>query len=207
VYKRQQLYGQFTLDELVVSELLSNSGWWGNKFGFQLGLKYFDFLVPTWHWQVEYNQARPFTYSHDGDFTAYTHYRQPLAHPLGANFRELIVSSSYQPLPRLQLDGTLMVADYGSGPVDGFSVGRNPLINSNNRGVGNENDFDNRQGQGIGSNLLLGQFIASYQLKHNLFLDFQLIYRNEDREDRPVQSSTVLMSGVRLNLPRRSYLF
>ncbi len=205
--KRMQLYGQFILDELIIDELLSNSGWWGNKYGFQLGLKHFDFLVPTWNWQLEYNQARPFTYSHDGDFTAYTHYRQPLAHPLGANFRELIFITSYQPLPRITLDATLLYADYGSGPVNGFSIGRDPNINSNNRGLGAENDFGNRQGQGIASEVGLVQLVGSYQWKHNLFFDLQFIHRQEDREDRSNASSNIFVAGIRWNIARRTYLF
>ncbi|MEL7006364.1 MAG: hypothetical protein AAFN93_27100, partial [Bacteroidota bacterium] len=185
LWKSMQLYGQFTLDELIFSELISNSGWWGNKYGFQLGVKHYDFLTPTLNWQIEYNQVRPFTYAHDGAFTSYTHYRQPLAHPLGANFRELIVSGSYQPLDRLMLRGTLLLADYGSGPVNGFSIGRDPLINSNNRGISSENDFDNRQGQGIQTDLSLIQLIGTYQLYHNLFFDAELTYRVENREASP----------------------
>ena len=207
LWKKMQLYGQFTLDELVISELLSNSGWWGNKYGFQLGLKHFDFIVPTLNWQVEFNQARPFTYAHDGDFTSYTHYRQPLAHPLGANFRELLITGNFQPLPKLVLEGTMLFADYGSGPVGGFSIGRDPLINTKNRGVGLENDFDNRQGQGIASNLALFQFTGSYQLMHNLFFDVQLIRRVEDREGSPSMDSNIFFSGLRWNIARRNYLF
>jgi hypothetical protein len=30
----------------------------------------------------------------------YTHYNQPLAHPLGANFKETIAIARYQPAPR-----------------------------------------------------------------------------------------------------------
>ena len=207
LWQKMQLYGQFTLDELVISELLSNSGWWGNKYGFQLGVKHYDFLIPTLNWQVEFNQARPFTYAHDGDFTSYTHYRQPLAHPLGANFRELLVTGNYQPLPKLVLEGTILLADYGSGPVDGFSIGRDPLINTNNRGVALENDFDNRQGQGIATDLLLFQLTGSYQLMHNLFFDIQFVRRVEDREGSPARDTNIVFSGFRWNIARRNYLF
>ena len=202
-----QFYGQFVLDELILDELLSNSGWWGNKYAFQLGLKHYNFLTPNLSWQLEYNQARPFTYAHDGAFTSYTHYRQPLAHPLGANFREVLFVVGYQPAKRLITKANFLLADYGSGPVNGFSIGRDPLINSNNRGINNENDFGNRQGQGIAGDLAITQFLASYQFKHNLFLDLQLMYRLEKREGSPNQSSAIFVTGVRLNIPRRSYLF
>ncbi len=207
LWNKVRFYGQFVLDELILSELLNDTGWWGNKYGYQLGLKFFDFLAPTFNWQLEHNRARPFTYSHDGAFTSYTHYRQPLAHPLGANFSEWLLSASYQPIPRLTLQGTLVLADYGSGPVNGFSIGRDPLINSNNRGLADENDYDNRQGQGIPSDLLHLGAQASYQLKHNLFVDVQANFRKEDRQDRSNPSTTILVGGVRWNIARRSYWF
>lgn len=207
IRKTAQLYGQFVLDELVVSELTAGNGWWGNKFAFQLGLKYFNFLVPQLHWQLEYNQARPFTYTHDGAFTNYTHYRQPLAHPFGANFREVLFNLKYQPIDRLQLESTTLFAAYGAGPVNGFSIGRDPLINSNNRGIALENDFGHEIGQGIGSDLLLSQLTAAYMWKHNLFFDLQLIYRHETRDGEPNDQSTIVSAGLRWNLPLRQYLF
>lgn len=207
IRKKAQLYGQFILDELVVSELRAGNGWWGNKFGFQLGLKYFDFVLRGLDWQLEFNQARPFTFGHDRTFTAYTHYRQPLAHPLGANFREILAKVNYQPLDRLFLKSTLLFADYGSGPVNGFSIGRDPTISTNNRGIDLENDFGHEIGQGIASTLMLGTLTASYMWKHNLFLDLQLIYRNETREGNPDDQSTIFSTGVRWNLPLRQYQF
>lgn len=207
IRKTAQLYGQFVLDELIISELRAGNGWWGNKYGFQLGFKYFDFLIPQLNWQLEYNQSRPFTYSHDGAFTNYTHYRQPLAHPLGANFREVLFNLKYQPIPRLQLEWSSLVANYGSGPVNGFSIGRDPLINSSNRGIANENDFGHEIGQGIGSNLLLTQLTTSYMWKHNLFFDLQLVYRDESRGGEPASQSTIVSGGIRWNLPLRQYSF
>ena len=198
-----QLYGQYILDELVVSELFSNSGWWGNKFAFQLGAKYYGLFVPNLNVQVEYNQARPFTYTHDGDFTSYTHFRQPLAHPLGANFRELLLVANYQPFKRWRFTGDIMIADYGSGPVNGFSVGRDPFINSNNR----EGDFNNRQGQGIASDLRILRGTASYQLKHNLIFEGQFTYRQEKTVGQEDDNSLVVGLGARWNIPGRNYSF
>ena len=203
ILKKAQLYGQFVLDELVISELRAGNGWWANKYGIQLGLKYFNLLIPQLHGQIEYNQTRPFTYGHDGAFTNYTHYRQPLAHPLGANFRELLTSLRYQPIERLTIESTILLADYGSGPVNGFSIGRDPLVNTNNRGIAFENDFGHEIGQGIPSNLFLGQLTASYMWKHNLYFDVQLTYRNETRSGQ----STLVTGGIRWNLPQRQYLF
>ena len=40
LFRSVQLYGQLMLDELVVSEIFSGSGWWANKWGIQAGIKY-----------------------------------------------------------------------------------------------------------------------------------------------------------------------
>ncbi|RYY00403.1 MAG: hypothetical protein EOO53_22035, partial [Gammaproteobacteria bacterium] len=89
VAKHFQFYGQLLLDEFKLDELKRK--WWGNKFGYQLGAKYIDaFGISNLDLQAEWNRVRPFTYSHDDSVANYTNYNQPLAHPLGANFNELI---------------------------------------------------------------------------------------------------------------------
>ena len=53
--------------------------------------------------QLEANVVRPFTYSHANNFTSYTNYLQPIAHPLGANFYEVAAVVHYQPVPKLNI--------------------------------------------------------------------------------------------------------
>ncbi len=102
-----KLYGQFILDEFKQAELFSSSGWWGNKYGLQLGTKAFDvFGVRNLNVLAEFNMARPFMYSHfnatesagqdeEGGLTNYGHANQALAHPLGANFIEFVTRGKY----------------------------------------------------------------------------------------------------------------
>src|SRR5438270_1997002 len=100
-----QFYGQILLDEFVLSELKANRGWWGNKYGIQLGAKYIDaFHISNLDLQVEINRVRPFTYSHDDSLSNYTHYNQPLAHPVGANFQEVLAIARYQPAPKWTME-------------------------------------------------------------------------------------------------------
>ncbi len=101
VAKRFQVYGQLMLDEFKLSEIKANRGWWANKFGLQIGAKYIDaFGIKNLDLQIEHNRVRPFTYSHRDSVANYTHYNQPLAHPLMANFREIIGIARYQPAPK-----------------------------------------------------------------------------------------------------------
>ena len=110
--RRTLAYGQLLIDELKISELFKNNGWWGNKIGYQLGIKHYDlFNIKRLNLQFEYNSVRPYTYSHraaeglDYSIASYSHYNQELAHPLGANFRELILLGSYRFSPKWTLSG------------------------------------------------------------------------------------------------------
>ena len=86
------------LFSIHLEELKKDKTWWGNKIGTQLGVKYVDALsIANLDLQVEWNRVRPFTYSHFDSVGSYTHYNQPLAHPRGGNFNELIGIAHYQP--------------------------------------------------------------------------------------------------------------
>jgi len=102
---RLQFYGQFLLDEFILTEFKNHPDSWVNKYSYQLGGKYVDaFGVKNLDLQGEVNRARPFTYSHYSDVSNYTHYNQPLAHPLGANFQEFIGIAHYQPAPKWTIE-------------------------------------------------------------------------------------------------------
>ena len=89
--KHVQIYGQLLMDEFDFSQLSKNNGYWGNKTGYQIGLKYIDILnIQNLDIQLETNKVRPFTYAYNNSYASYTHYNLPLAHPLGANFQELV---------------------------------------------------------------------------------------------------------------------
>ena len=82
------MYGQLIFDEFIYEELfLERRGFWANKYGVQLGLKCVDpFSVKNLDLVLEYNSVRPYTYSHRIKFGEYSHYKQSIAHPVGANF-------------------------------------------------------------------------------------------------------------------------
>jgi hypothetical protein len=85
------LYGQFLIDEFSVGDISAGKGSWKNKLGYQLGIKYYNaFGINNLYLQAEYNQVRPYTYSHSNPITNYAHINQSLGHNWGANFREFI---------------------------------------------------------------------------------------------------------------------
>ena len=88
------LYGQYMLDDVASK---TNGGNVKNKNGYQIGLKYFDlFTIKNLHLQLEYNSVRPYAYAAENPQQSYTHYNQALAHPLGANFNEVIGFINYR---------------------------------------------------------------------------------------------------------------
>jgi len=89
-------YGQFLFDELSTKDIAAGNGSWKNKFGWQLGSKWYAPL--GWEGgflRLEYNSVRPYTYSHKEVLSNHAHYGQPLAHPWGGNFREAVVELAY----------------------------------------------------------------------------------------------------------------
>ena len=106
-------YAQFILDEFRLRDFKSQNGEWTNKYGGQLGLKYFDvFDLENLSFQSEFNFARPFTYSHFNTNLNYSHYAQPLAHPLGTSFIENINIVRYKK-NRWIADLKLVFANHG----------------------------------------------------------------------------------------------
>lgn len=200
------IYGQLVIDELVVSEVFGGNGWWGNKQGFQLGAKYFDaFGIKTLNAQLELNRVRPYLYAHESNFTSYSHYNMPLAHPLGANFREIIASLNYRPLPKLYLQADLLVAKYGN-DIGDYSYGRDILESYIPENRPPNHDYGNDMFQGVRTDLFMFQGKASYMLMQNMTIDADLILRKE-QSDLVDRNAQVFNLGFRWNFPSRSYLF
>ena len=206
VLPKVSLYGQLILDEFLLENLKKGDGWWGNKYGIQLGGRYIDaFGVSNLDFQFEGNLVRPYNYSHQNIYTNYAHYRQPLAHPLGANFKELIAIVRYQPIPRLQLTGKIISANYGLDEVDA-NRGGDILKNYGTRGLPPNipQDIGHTIGQGVKTTLTYMDFTASYQFKHNLFIDLKQIMRNQESADDQFDQKTNFSSiSLRWNIAQR----
>ena len=204
VAKRLSAYGQVVFDEFLLDRLKEGNGWWANKFALQGGIKYIDALgVNNLDLQVEGNVARPYTYSHNTQYGSYTHYRQSLAHPLGANFRELIGTVRYQPLPKLNLVAKAIYSEVGRDST-GVNWGSDLLKSNSTR----EQDFGNTIGQGLLAKTTYLNLTASYMLRHNLFFDFILVRRDSSTPDISLRGNTTITSlALRWNIGQRLYDF
>jgi hypothetical protein len=207
-----QFYGQFVLDEFNFAQIKQFNGWWGNKFALQQGFKYINVGgVKNLDLQLEYNMARPFMYTHSGksgqQLANYTHYNQELAHPLGANFREVVGIVKYQPakLPELSLQLKYINAVHG---IDSTNTLYGGDIFQRSNGVLATNEYDNFVGQGVAYRTNYIEFMASYQFWHNMYADFNVSHRavnsDVDSQDRSI---TWIGVGLRMNLAFKSMAY
>jgi hypothetical protein len=201
-----QLYGQAVISEFKISELVNNKGWFGNKWATQFGLKYIDaFGVSNLDVQTEVNIARPYMYTSFNTLNAYVNYNQNMAHPLGANFYEGIGIVRYQPTNRLFLKATGIFAVYGN-DTNGSNWGKDIRIAYSTTSL--PQVYGNTIAQGVKTNLLFLDFIASYMLKHNLFIDVQVTYRKTSSDLAVFNTQTILTNvGVRWNFAERRWDF
>ena len=199
---KAQLYGQFLLDEFVLSEIKKNNGSWVNKWGIQLGLKYIDaFGVPNLDIQLEANRVRPFTYSHNDTISNYTHYNQPLAHPLGANFQEFLGIVRYQPAPKwhVYLQGIYYYQGLDSANKNyGANIFRDYTTRTQNDGF--------KIGSGNKATVLNAFLQVSYEIRENVFFEVSGLYRHYKTLINPTATTTTLFTGgVRINMFNRRF--
>lgn len=207
VAKKFQFYGQVLLDEFKLSEVRAGNGWWANKFGFQLGAKYIDaFNIKNLDLQVEHNSVRPFTYSHRDSVANYSHYNQPLAHPLGANFREFIGIARYQPAPKWLVQAKAILYQQGR-DLNNVSYGSNIFLPS--VPPYRVSDYGFSIGSGWKTNVLYASLLVNYELRENMFLEFMGILRKEETRTAPIMSekTSVVSLGFRWNMGRREQDF
>lgn len=199
---RAQIYGQLLLDEFILSKIKNDPTYWANKWGLQLGVKYVDaFGVPNLDIQLETNRVRPFTYSHNDTVANYTHYNQPLAHPLGANFQEFIGIVRYQPAPKWYV---YLQAIYYYKGLDsaGINYGGNIFRDYSTRSMSNGYKI----GSGDKAKVFNAFLQVSYEIKENIFFEISGQYRNFKSLTNPTASNTTMVTaGVRMNMFTRQY--
>jgi hypothetical protein len=97
IARKTLLYSQLMFDEFLLSNVRAGEGWYGNKQGLQLGVTGHDaFKQPGLTLRAEFNYVRPFMYTHSDTRQNYAHFNQPLAHPYGSNFLELLVQGQWR---------------------------------------------------------------------------------------------------------------
>ncbi|MEP7257878.1 MAG: hypothetical protein ABI687_05815 [Flavitalea sp.] len=203
IAKRAQVYGQLLLDQIRLKEITAGNGWWGNRYGYQLGLKYINlFGINNLDLQAEVNAVRPFTYAAADSLDNFSHYNQPLAHPMGANFAEFIGILRYQPTKRLTATGKLI---YWAQGVDSSAASFGGNIFKSYGARVAEYGYTIPSGmEGKGLNM---QLQVSYELAENIFLDATAMVRRWKVEDNSSleRKVNIFTAGLRMNIFRKEY--
>ena len=178
------LYSQFILDDLVISSIKDGTGWWGNKYGLQGGFKAYNiFKVKGLFVRGEINAVSPYTYSHGEAYSKngiinlnYGHYRQNLAHPLGANFIESLFIIRYMKR-RFNAKAKFMYAKVGE-DVNLTSYGNDIYKVYNLR----PSDYGIKFFQGEINTLNIYEISAAYIInpKYNLMIETKINYYQKD---------------------------
>jgi hypothetical protein len=187
------VYGQFALDEFEASNFFSNKGSSRNKYGWQIGVRGGNvFNVKNLNYLVEYNGAKPYTYSQVNSIINYAQQNEPLAHSWGANFKEVVGLLNYS-YKRFDFSGQLTYGHYGL-DANNLNWGKDisQPYTKPARYTGPPEDFGNRYspftittgnytGQGVTTNLYYAEGKVAYLLnpKYNLRIEVGGLYRRE----------------------------
>ena len=176
------LYGQFLIDEFSVSDVKAANKSWKNKFGSQIGAKYYNaFQVKNLFLQLEYNHVRPYVYSHSAVITNYGHNNQSIGHQWGGNFEELAAIARYHK-GRIFADAKITTGTRGldtDTAEDNYNYGGNIY-----KGYDEKRPYNTgvKVGQGNKTNVFISDIQGGYLINPitNLKLFGNFIYRNFD---------------------------
>jgi hypothetical protein len=169
-------YGQFVLDEFESKSFFSGDGSSRNKYSYQLGIRGADlFKVNTLNYLLEFNGARPYTYSEQQPIINYTEESEPLAHPFGANYQELVGLLNYS-YKRFDFSGEFDYGHYGL-DINGINYGKDLFQSYLNPA----HQLGNYIGQGLTTNMYYLEGKVAYMLnpKYNLRIELGGTYRQE----------------------------
>lgn len=202
LFKTLSIYSQIVLDEFNLKENQKN-GWWSKKYSYQFGLKYIDLAnIDNLDITLEYNRSRPYTYSHYSTYSNYVNYNLPIAHPLGANFSEIISRLNYQVNSKLKATVYFMNATKGTDLNDLNYGGNIALVNTEKR----PGDYDNFIGQGLKNKISFTDFSLSYMLRHNFFLEGNYTIR-KNTTDLATSKENIYNIGIRWNIANTLLMF
>ncbi len=197
-FKKAAFYGQLAIDELDFTKF-GQGGYIDQRLGWQVGFKIFDaFGIDRLYARLEYNGARPYTYSHESSLQSYTHYNQPLAHPLGANFHEFVGEVGYR-WRDLRLSYRITFASVGRDSI-GRNYGNDVYIPDTDAFLGAQS-YGNSIGQGVKTSLTYQTLELAYVVNRasNLHLILGLRHRSSKNE-LSTEKNVYLFFGMRTTL-------
>ena len=164
-FGKTTLYGQTLLDDLNISSQKDSDedyeeGFFQNKYAYQLGLKR---TVKNVKFLIEYNQVQPYTYGHRTILQNYSHMNQALAHPLGANFKEIVIITDYKK-DRWNFRLKITSAKIGLDSLN-THYGQNIFASDYDASTGGQHSYGNFNGQGVLTTINTFEAEVVYSLK------------------------------------------
>lgn len=205
-----QLYSQVVLDEFLLGHVRQGDGWYGNKQGVQAGVASHNaFRVGGLSLRGEMNYARPFMYTHTDNRQNYAHYGQPLAHPYGSGFLELLAKGGWRTGPWL-VENTFSWAVMGRDTTYGIhgNYGNNIFLSDSDRPRkpgGKVQDLDFRLGDPSRATVVQNEFRAGRLIepRSGLMLELAWTIRAEEWAYGPSRLANYLRLGLTANLQDR----
>ncbi len=170
VFNKTALYGQYLIDQA------SSTGNSSARNAWQIGFRGADLLgVKNLNYLVEYNTSTPYTYANQYPIVNYAQYNEPLADPLGANFKEFVGILNYS-VGRFDLQGQFNYAKYGTSTKT-LNYGNDIRIAD----ITNLPPTIGSTGQGIANTLKYAEGSVAYLLnpKYNLRLELGGLLRQQ----------------------------
>jgi len=198
------VYGQAVLDDLNFAELKRANGYWGNKYGGQLGIKAYSLLdIYGLSAQAEYNIVRPFTYTHFDSTNAHVHMNEPLAHPLGANFQEAVAFLRYKyrrhkftvKFVWSEIGKDTAQVNHGGNVFYGYNTNRVDI-----NGDGGLTGYSVGQGDLNNLNFLDFRYAFLINPRARLYFEIGIIDRTLSRQTLPNDQTRFLYLGLRTTL-------
>lgn len=214
LWKHTTMYAQFVLDEMTVKEFIGFNGYYANKQSYQFGVKSYNcFGIKNLFLQGEFNLVRPYMYSHWSGESNYGHYNQPLAHPWGGNFYEIIARAQYN-YKRFYFQYKMNYGQWGDDITteDGeFQYYGHDIYHNygDHYHIDGKPLYGHYMLTGEKNTLMMNNFVASWIVNpsYNLNVFAEITHRNQTIEGGDSYNDFIISFGIRTTLDRKYYDF
>lgn len=212
--KHTTLYTQFVLDEMTVKEFIGFNGYYANKQSYQFGVKSYNcFGIKNLFLQGEFNLVRPYMYSHWSGESNYAHLNQPLAHPWGGNFYEIVARAQYN-YKRFYFQykmnygqwGDDIITENGEFQYYGHDIYHNYIDHYH---IDGKPLYGHYMLTGEKNTLLMNNFVASWIVNpsYNLNVFAEITHRNQTIDGSDSYNDFIISFGIRTTLDNKYYDF
>lgn len=203
-HHQHTIYSQILLDDLDISKARGGKGFYRTKIAAQIGYKTYNLAgVRGLNLQTEFNLVRPYVYAHKIAEQNYTHFNQSLAHPLNANFYEILTFIRYN---RKNWIGSFSF-QYAKQGLDEFGKhnGSNIFVSDFVINFGDlDNAYDNKFLQGQKTNILSFSARGGYLVNKSINLSIEAFCNYRTKKSSVIDEKNIIFGmGLKTGLFNR----